>query len=84
MKKKIAIVGFGRAGQRFFAYLKKKNNIKIIKIIVKNKRNIFFRNKNIGGTFADIKNLGDVDGPIYLNLLHEKMVSHQLFISTPP
>ena len=25
MKKKIAIVGFGTAGQRFFAYLKKKN-----------------------------------------------------------
>ena len=64
MKKKIAIVGFGRAGQRFFAHLKKKNNIKIIKIIVKNKRNVFFRNKNIGGTFADIKNLGDVDGVI--------------------
>ena len=41
MKKKIAIVGFGTAGQRFFAYLKKKNNINIIKIIVKNKRNIF-------------------------------------------
>ncbi len=64
MKKKIAIVGFGTAGQRFFAYLKKKNNIKIIKIIVKNKRNIFFKNKNIGGTFADIKKLGDIDGVI--------------------
>ena len=31
MKKKIAIVGFGTAGQRFFAYLRKKNNVKIIK-----------------------------------------------------
>ena len=64
MKKKIAIIGFGTAGQRFFAYLKKKNNIKIIKIIVKNKRNIFFKNKNIGGTFADIKKLNHIDGVI--------------------
>ena len=65
MKKKIAIVGFGTAGQRFFAYLRKKNNVKkIIKIIVKNKRNIFFKNKNIGGTFADIKKLGDIDSVI--------------------
>ena len=45
MKKKIAIVGFGTAGQRFFAYLRKKNNVKIIKIIVKNKRNIFLKIK---------------------------------------
>ena len=64
MKKNIAIVGFGRAGQRFFGYLKKKNNIKIIKIIVKTKRDIFFNNKNIGGTFADIKNLDGIDGVI--------------------
>ena len=64
MKKNIAIVGFGTAGQRFFAYLKKKNNIKIIKIIVKTKRNIFFKKENIGGTFVDIKNLRDIDGVI--------------------
>ena len=64
MKKNIALVGFGTAGQRFFACLKKKNNIKIIKIIVKTKRNIFFNNKNVGGTFTDIKNLGDIDGVI--------------------
>ena len=64
MKKNIALVGFGRAGQRFFEHLKKKNNIKIIKIIVKTKRDIFFRDKNIGGTFADIKNLDDLDGVV--------------------
>ena len=64
MKKNIALVGFGRAGQRFFEHLKKKNNIKIIKIIVKTKRVIFFRDKNIGGTFADIKNLDDLDGVV--------------------
>jgi len=64
MKKNIAIIGFGTAGQRFFACLKKKNNIKIIKIIVKTKRNIFFKNKNISGTFTDIKDLSDIDGVI--------------------
>ena len=61
MKKNIALVGFG---QRFFEHLKKKNNIKIIKIIVKTKRDIFFRDKNIGGTFVDIKNLDDLDGVV--------------------
>ena len=64
MKKNIALVGFGTAGQRFFACLKKKKNINIIKIIVKTKRNIFFKKKNIGGTFLDIKNLIDIDGVI--------------------
>lgn len=64
MKKNIAIIGFGTAGQRFFAYLRKKNNIEIIKIIVKKKRNIFFKNKNIGGTSADIENLSNLDGVV--------------------
>ena len=64
MKKNIAIIGFGLAGQRFFTYLKKKNNVQISKIIVKKKRNIFFKKKNIGGTFLDIRNLDNIDGVI--------------------
>ena len=64
MKKKIAIIGFGTAGQRFFANLKKKNNIDVVKIIVKNKRKIFFKNKNVGGTYSDLKYLTKIDGVI--------------------
>jgi len=64
MKLNFAIVGFGRAGQRFFAHLRKNNSIKIVKIIVKTKRNLYCGNKNIGGTYADIKNLHNLDGVI--------------------
>ena len=64
MKKNIAIIGFGVTGQRFFAHLKKSNKINISIIIVKKKREIFFKGKNICGTFADIKNLNNLNGVI--------------------
>jgi len=80
MKQNIAIVGFGRAGQRFFAYLKKKNNIKIVKIIVKTKRNIFFKNKNVCGTFSDIKNLNNLDGVIIATTFMESPKYAEFFL----
>ena len=64
MKNNIAIIGYGVTGQRFFAHLKRINNVNITKIIVKKKREIIFNGKNICGTFADIKNLNDLSGVI--------------------
>lgn len=64
MKNNIAIVGYGVTGQRFFAHLKRNNNVNITKIIVKKKRKIILNGKNICGTFADIKNLNDLSGVI--------------------
>tara|TARA_B110000211_G_scaffold212647_1_gene252460 strand:+ start:53 stop:988 length:936 start_codon:yes stop_codon:yes gene_type:complete len=64
MKKNIAIIGFGVTGQRFFAHLKKSNKINISIIIVKKKRKIFLKGKNICGTSADIKNLNNLSGVI--------------------
>jgi predicted dehydrogenase len=64
MKKKIVLIGFGRAGKRFLKYIKKNNKIEILKIIVKKKRNIYFKKKNVSGTYSDIKNLHNIDGAI--------------------
>jgi predicted dehydrogenase len=64
MKNNIAIVGFGVAGQRFFAHLKNSNRVNISKIIVKKKRKIFFKGTDIGGTFTDIKNMNNLNAVI--------------------
>ena len=64
MKNNIAIVGFGVTGQRFFAHLKMNNKVNISKIIVKKKRKIIFKGKNICGTYDDIKNLNNLHSVI--------------------
>ena len=64
MKNNIAIVGFGVTGQRFFAHLKINNKVNVSKIIVKKKRKIIFKGKNICGTYDDIKNLNNLHSVI--------------------
>ena len=64
MKKNIAIIGFGVMGKRFFNHLKTNNKVNILKIIVKTKRRIIYKNKNICGTYSDIKDLNNLHGVV--------------------
>ena len=40
-------------------HLKKNNKVNIVRVIVKTKRRIIYKNKNICGTYSDIKNYAD-------------------------
>ena len=64
MKLNIALIGFGNSGKRFFLHLKKNKFVNLVKIFVKNKREILYKNKNICGVYEDLSSLTMLDGVI--------------------
>lgn len=64
MKFNIVLIGFGNSGKRFFLHLKKKKNINLVKIFVKNKREILYKNRNICGVPEELNSLVKLDAVI--------------------
>jgi predicted dehydrogenase len=64
MKFNIVLIGFGNSGKRFFLHLKKNKYVNLVKIFVKNKRKIFYKNKNICGVYEDLSSLTTIDAVI--------------------
>ena len=64
MKLNIALIGFGNSGKRFFLHLKKNKHVNLVKIFVKNKREILYKNNNICGVYRDLSSLKILDGVI--------------------
>lgn len=81
MKNNIAIIGFGVTGKRFFAHLKKNNKVNIVRVIVKTKRRIIYKNKNICGTYSDIKNLNNLHGVIIATAIKASFNYAQFFLT---